>query len=254
VGIPKVGFCSTNTITTYHYDDTLSKSSKMAPQHDRPMFARITDKLFFGEFVPQPNDQNPDLEPAEKEELFKYQIEQARPEYLTTTSFAKAGIIAGENVRGMFSSDDGESKKVHKALIGLGILPEPSAVEKAAPGTIAAVDTTKIDKRFTNKLYFISIRGQRRLVGMLFFWEEECMRWRLLDEEMGEVEQAIEQAPQDMRAELEMRREAILMKKRQSPAERGRAVSQSHNAPPNYQHDERSAVPGDAPPDYDRKD
>lgn len=221
----------------------------MAPNNDR--FGRFTDRFFFGQFVPQPNDQNPDLEPDEKESLFKYQIEQSRPEYLTPTSFAEAGIIRGENVRGMFSSDDSESKKIHKALIGLEILPEPSAVEKAAPGTIAPVDTTKIDKRFTNKLYFISIRGQRRLVGMLFFWEEECMRWRLLDEEMREVEQAIEQAPQDMRAELEMRREAIRMRKRQSPKERNHAVS--HDAPPNYQHNERQSEPQGAPPDYDHK-
>lgn len=224
----------------------------MAPKDDRPMFSRITDRFFFGEFVLQPNDQNPDLEPDEKESLFKYQIEQAQPEYLTPTSFAKAGIIQGENVRGMFSSDDGESKKIHKALISLEILPDPSAAEKAtSSSTIAPVDTTRIDKRFTNKLYFVSIRGQRRLVGMLFFWEEECTRWRLLDEEMREVEQAIEQAPLDMRAELEMRREAIRMKKRQSPKERSHAVT--HDAPPNYQHNERQAVPQDAPPDYDHK-
>ncbi|GAB7343353.1 hypothetical protein MBLNU457_1397t1 [Dothideomycetes sp. NU457] len=223
----------------------------MAPKNDRPMFSRITDKLFFGQYVPQPNDQNPDLEPDEKESLFAYQISQTRPEYLTPTSFAKAGIIQAENVRGMFSNDDSESKKIHNALIGLEILPDPSVVEKAVSGTIAAVDTSKIDKRFTNKLYFISIRGQRRLVGMLFFWEEECMRWRLLDEEMREVETAIEQAPPDMRAELEMRREAIRMRKRQSPRERTHAVAL--DAPPNYQLGERRDGPLDAPPNYDHK-
>jgi hypothetical protein len=30
------------------------------------------------------------------------------------------------------------------------------------------------------------------VVGLLFFWEEECMRWRLLDEEEKEVIQALE--------------------------------------------------------------
>ena len=83
------------------------------------------------------------------------------------------------------------------------------------------------------------------------------MRWRLLDEELSEVEEMIKQAPAEMKAELEIRREAILMKKRQSPAERSHSVSE--DAPPNYQHNTQSSadgshsVPGDAPPNYDSK-
>lgn len=34
----------------------------------------------------------------------------------------------------------------------------------------------------------IPIHRQRKLVCMLFFWEEELMRWKLLDEEQKEIQ------------------------------------------------------------------
>jgi len=227
------------------------------PSDRRPLFGRVMDSLMAGQFVMTSNNKDPELEPHEKESLFRYQLEQSRPQYLTALSFKEAGIVQGEAVSTILSSNDSESKKIYKALIGLEILPDPKVVETAPPGTVQPVDTTKIDKRFTNKLYTTSIGSQRRVVGMLFFWEEECMRWRLLDEELSEVEAMIEQAPRDMKAELEIRREAILMKKRQGPAERSHSVPE--DAPPNYQHNtQRSAngdhaVPQDALPKYDSK-
>lgn len=34
----------------------------------------------------------------------------------------------------------------------------------------------------------ISVHRQRKLVFMLFFWEEELMRWKLLDDEQREIQ------------------------------------------------------------------
>lgn len=39
----------------------------------------------------------------------------------------------------------------------------------------------------------ISIHRQRKLVALLFFWEEELTRWRLLDEEEEEIKRVLEQ-------------------------------------------------------------
>lgn len=48
-------------------------------------------------------------------------------------------------------------------------------------------DTTKIDRNIVNKLALISVSKQRKLVNMLFYWEEELVRWRLLSEEENDI-------------------------------------------------------------------
>jgi hypothetical protein len=52
-------------------------------------------------------------------------------------------------------------------------------------------DTTKIDKSLVSKIGVIPVPKQRELVNMLFWWEEELTRWRLLDEEEAEIVKAI---------------------------------------------------------------
>ena len=52
-------------------------------------------------------------------------------------------------------------------------------------------DTTKISSALVSKIAIISVPKQRELVNMLFFWEEELMRWRLLDEEIGKLQAAL---------------------------------------------------------------
>lgn len=56
------------------------------------------------------------------------------------------------------------------------------------------VQTTLIDKTFPHALASLSVHRQRRLVCMLFFWEEELVRWRLLDEEEKEIRAVMEEA------------------------------------------------------------
>jgi hypothetical protein len=84
-------------------------------------------------------------------------------------------------------------------------------------------DTTKIDKSFVSKIAIISVPKQRELVDMLFFWEEELTRWRLLDEEEVEVERAISArgkgSPED-EAELQERLREIEAKRRVRPSQR----------------------------------
>lgn len=53
-------------------------------------------------------------------------------------------------------------------------------------------DTTKIDRSMVSKIAIISVPKQRELVNMLFFWEEECTRWRLLEQEESELVSSLE--------------------------------------------------------------
>jgi hypothetical protein len=82
-------------------------------------------------------------------------------------------------------------------------------------------DTTKIDKNFVSKISIISVPKQRELADLLFWWEEELTRWRLLDEEQAEIEgvtsAAGEGSLQD-EAELQERMQVIEAKRRVLPS------------------------------------
>ena len=69
----------------------------------------------------------------------------------------------------------GQSLRILRALQKASILsPHPSD---------ATVYTDRITKHFANQLPFLSIHRQRKLVSLLFFWEEELMRWKAIQEE-----------------------------------------------------------------------
>jgi hypothetical protein len=77
-------------------------------------------------------------------------------------------------------------------------------------------DTTKIDKSLVSKIGIIPVPKQRELVNMLFWWEEELTRWRLLDEEEAEIVKAIsarDNGAQDGEAELQERLRVIEAKR-----------------------------------------
>ena len=60
----------------------------------------------------------------------------------------------------------------------------------------------------------------RRLVSLLFFWEEEVSRWRVLDAEEREIKALLPNAPDLMKDELGMRLEAVQMRKHLLPSQR----------------------------------
>ena len=74
-----------------------------------------------------------------------------------------------------------------------------------------------------SKIGIISVPKQRELVDLLFWWEEELTRWRLLDEEGVEIEGAISArgkgSPED-EAELQERLRVIEAKRRVIPSQR----------------------------------
>ena len=157
-----------------------------------------------------PNDV--DLSPVQADNLVRYQLGLAYQRYLDELSFFLAGIVDTES----------QSKKVHKALIKNKIIlpiPESESSNSANEGVQMPVNTAGVTKGFASQLAIISVHAQRKLVGMLFFWEEECMRWKLLDAEEKDILSALEN--EDGNRDLAVALEAVELKKKLLPSQRG---------------------------------
>ena len=106
--------------------------------------------------------------------------------------------------------EESQSRQIYRALQKNAVLHPETGV----------VDTSKITKHFANQLATISVHTQRKLIGLLFFWEEEVMRWRLLDEEDGEVQVAMDACDGDgrPRGDLEIARQSIEVRRKLAPS------------------------------------
>ncbi|KAE9379139.1 hypothetical protein N431DRAFT_434147 [Stipitochalara longipes BDJ] len=153
-----------------------------------------------------------DLSPQQADQLLAYQLASKYPRCLSENAFFIAGITGSESV----------SKKVNKALVKHGIIlpvPEVSSSSGQAGTETMTVNTAGISKRFASQMAIISVHAQRKLVGLLFFWEEECMRWKLLDQEEREIIDALK--VNERNADLECALEAVRMKMKMLPSKRG---------------------------------
>jgi hypothetical protein len=153
-----------------------------------------------------------DLSPHQADQLLAYQLALKYPRYLAENAFFVARIAGSESV----------SKKVHKALVKHGIilplLGVSSSSGQAAAETMT-VNTAGITKGFASQMAVISVHAQRKLVGLLFFWEEECTRWKLLDQEEREIVDALK--TNEGNADLQCALEAVRMKIKLLPSKRG---------------------------------
>lgn len=141
-----------------------------------------------------------DLSPLYADALVRYQLSLPNPPYLSPLSFKNAGLTPSDSI----------SKKIFSSLLKHGIVAaapgsnpssrknsavESNYLQKAANFSQGesgrTVFTEKIGRDFANQLAVISVHAQRKLVGVLFFWEEECKRWALLGEEEAEIVKAM---------------------------------------------------------------
>ncbi|KAE8451314.1 hypothetical protein EG329_004480 [Mollisiaceae sp. DMI_Dod_QoI] len=223
----------------------------MAARGQRFSFMRLINNAVPNFARDDPNDV--DLRPQQADALLSYQLGLPYPRYLGENALFVAGIVGAESL----------SKKVHKALVKHKIiLPSPgekqrkgsttsmlsmgssrsasaSASDAAETGPVGSdqmtVNTSGITKGFASQLAVISVHAQRKLVGLLFFWEEECMRWKLLDEEEREILRAVEQDG-EANMDLNVALEAVEMKKKMLPSKRAEpvanvSVGQGHTLP-----------------------
>lgn len=90
-----------------------------------------------------------------------------------------------------------------------------------------------------SKISIVSVPKQRELVDMLFWWEEELTRWRLLDEEQAEIEgvmSAASEGSQHDEVELQERMRVIEAKRRVLPSLRRSdgSLKVTEERPPEY--------------------
>ncbi|KAI9833519.1 MAG: hypothetical protein M1826_007133 [Phylliscum demangeonii] len=156
---------------------------------------------------------NVDLTWSQKDDLFNWQMIRRPPplrRYLNEGSFRLGGVV----------DSMAHSAQVYRALRKIGVVEAPPsswlALEQqtlAAPRTDGGhgpgetlgaglldpsmagwgsyLHTEAITARFANQMYCISVHAQRKLIGLLFWWEEELQTWRRLHDEEAAIWQAI---------------------------------------------------------------
>ncbi|KIW88523.1 uncharacterized protein Z519_11092 [Cladophialophora bantiana CBS 173.52] len=175
-------------------------------------FANAAVPNFFADETPS---RTVDLTGYRRDMCYMHQIASANPYTLDERSFYVAGVVDAESV----------SRKVYAKLKKNEILKEDGLV-----------DTHKIGPKFPHQLALLNIYRQKDLVGMLFWWEEECQRLRKLDaEEMDldaliseseikltktEEDSAEQQCVKETLDQLKFARERVRMKRRQRPSQR----------------------------------
>jgi hypothetical protein len=117
--------------------------------------------------------QQTDLDVSEKDALFMYQVSASVPEKLVEESYIAGGITSSSSV----------SSKIHRALLKNGVIVRETG----------RIDTSKVTKNFAHQLSLITSHAQKKLINLLFFWEEEVMRLNVLRGEADELKVVIEE-------------------------------------------------------------
>ena len=120
-----------------------------------------------------PNSIDPTVSINELDTLFDFQQVVKPPQKLIPTSLQVAQI----------ARDEKTATKVCDKLLKLGIMHEGPPY----------VDTKKITSNFTHQLAIISSFAQRRLIHLLFDWEEEVRRLQILEDEEKEIKTVLEE-------------------------------------------------------------
>lgn len=77
----------------------------------------------------------------------------------------------------------------------------------------------------------------RRVVSLLFVFEEQAARWRLLEQEEAELNELLRQPPSGMQSELEVRLQAVRYKKALLPSQQDTSGTQRESELPVYSRD-----------------
>lgn len=146
------------------------------------------------------------LPPELQDRVFNYQLNQAAKfRYLESPAYVLADVI--------MKSDLKFAKKIDDRLHAMGVL-----------ATDDPINTSKIEASFNRELLFLSVPSQRRLIGLLFFWEEEIERWNRFEEHR-------DHASEDHRAMIDA-------EMRKSPSQRipdiDSAPAPRYDLPPEY--------------------
>lgn len=155
----------------------------------------------------------------EQDVFFRWQMGQENPKIISSAGLRLVGVAAEEK----------GAKKTLSKLHAIGILTdEPPAVH-----------TALIKSGFTNELAHLAATKQKKLINLLFTWEEELMRWRLIEEEEAEIEQVMqaaadsgsEESKQEMRNQFAVRLEELKGQWRLMPSLRSKEARDETQLP-----------------------
>ena len=163
----------------------------------RSFLAKLTTSVF------QPsvgkNTQDVDIHIHQADDLYRWQLSQVQPRALNELSCFMASIIDSKT----FSGD------VYRALVRIGVLHRLTG----------ELDLGKIDRNFSHYVSMVTLERQRKVIGLLFHWEEELSRLRLLDQEEQEIRLAMEVIGEDDE-DCQIGLRVIERKRRMLPSER----------------------------------
>ncbi|KAF2165708.1 hypothetical protein M409DRAFT_67076 [Zasmidium cellare ATCC 36951] len=161
-----------------------------------------------------------DLLPQTKDHIFSWQLDAPDFSRIDQDTILRAGISPNKTY----------AAKIISSAQKLGII-------DAATGR---PETSKIDRSMVKAMPNISVQKQRELVMLLFFWEEEITRWRLLEGEEAEIRGRLEEEGEwreGARMELEHALRVVRAKKRVLPSLRdqsGRVFQGGEERLPSY--------------------
>jgi hypothetical protein len=160
------------------------------------------------------DDYDVDLTAVQADYLVRSQLRTLTPPYLSEEAFFMAGVAGSRQL----------SRRVHAALARHGLIapPPPSPQQQSFGQPVPPVNTASISSHFVRQLSIISLHAQRRLIGLLFFWEEECTRWKLLDQEQSDILTAMSYTDSD---DLELALRAVEMKRVLLPSRRAESTA-----------------------------
>ena len=181
-----------------NYDPTARRRSSVG--------FRIFNNMFPPVFLPNEPEADADVLPRSQDILYAHQLASPNPYVLDENAFMIAAACAREK----------QSREIYKALKKNGVITPDGGI-----------DTTRITNKFKHELSFLSTRGQRAVIGILFWWEEQVQRLRKLEAEERELASMICQAEahgttsdRQLLDQLKFARERVRLKIRQRPTER----------------------------------
>ena len=193
----------------------------MTKGRGRSFLAKLTTSVF------QPTaktETDVDLNIHQADDLYRWQLSQEDPRALNEMSFFMASIIDSKSL----------AADVFRALCKIGVI-HPLSGE---------LDTTRIERNFSHGVSMISLARQRKVIGMLFHWEEELTRLRLLDQEEAEIRKAMDVIGEDDE-DCQMGLRVVQRKRVMLPSHR---LRQDQDAvPPEYSSSMQSRPPRPAP-------
>jgi hypothetical protein len=149
-----------------------------------------------------------ELPDALKDAIFTRQLKQGWPLSITPTTLIEAGVC----------TRDKDALSVHQALLKVGVLVDtqkntrhhhnhhlPLLFGKKKPAPELHDDqeflpvTEKITSSLPNQVHVLSVPAIKHLIKVLFFWEQEVIRWRGKEQDMTELKNAYEKYVEELR-------------------------------------------------------